>query len=176
MQRRQFITSGVVAGLGLLGTGAWWLRGAADRSELSLAHLLTQLRALDVNALQSTGSWSLAQIFLHCAQSVDYSMHGYPQQKAEWFKGSVGPGAFSVFVARGAMQHALDEAIPGAPALPDNVSTDVARNRLMTSLETFAGYAAELEPHFAFGRLSKREYEIAHVMHVQNHFDEIKAL
>ena len=64
-----------------------------------------------------TGTWTLAQMLNHAAQSIDYSIDGFPEMKSALFRGAVGSVAFAVFQARGKMGHTLDEPIPGAPAL-----------------------------------------------------------
>lgn len=173
MDRRQFIQAGLLGGIAAISAGSWWLGGAAERSELSLAALLKQLNDLDPSRLSSQGEWNPAQIFHHCAQSIDFSMRGFPQHKSDIFKSSIGSMAFSVFVAQDRMHHQLNEPIPGAPVLSDKTDVGAALQSLKNSLQSFTDYSGKLAPHFAFGVLSKREYEIAHVLHVQNHFGEI---
>jgi hypothetical protein len=44
--------------------------------------------------------------------------------------------------------------------------------RLTTALQDFDGYNGALKPHFAFGTLSKSDYALAHVLHINNHLQE----
>ena len=60
------------------------------------------------------GEWEPAQIFTHCAQSVEYSISEFPVHKSNIFKISVGKLAFS---SKGRMTHGLSEPIPSAPKL-----------------------------------------------------------
>jgi hypothetical protein len=113
-------------------------------------------------------------VFNHCAQSIDYSIDGYPELKPVWFRHSLGPAAFAVFSARGAMRHPLDEVIPGAAPLHEPSSQDQALQRLQMAFERFASHAGELQPHFAYGALSHAEYGQAHVMHLYNHLSLIR--
>ncbi|WP_371384045.1 DUF1569 domain-containing protein, partial [Salmonella sp. M9-3] len=53
--------------------------------------------------------WNLSQVLQHLAQSVEFSMQGFPALKGAWFRSSIGSAAFAVFNARGAMSHSLDE-------------------------------------------------------------------
>ena len=54
-----------------------------------------------------------------------------------------------------------------------NVESIIALNRLKKSLIDFDSYQGKLAPHFAYGELTKDEYEAAHVMHLYNHLQEI---
>jgi hypothetical protein len=72
------------------------------------------------------------------------------------------------------MTHVLNEPIPGAPLLNTNVDVITALNRLKKSLIDFDNYQGSLAPHFAYGKLTKDQYEAAHVMHLYNHLQEIK--
>lgn len=172
MNRRHFILASASAGIFLTGSTAW-LSIEGNNEPLSIDFALTKLAALMQQQPMATGNWKLNQIFNHCAQSVEYSMLGYPQHKSELFKKTAGKAAFSLFNAKGKMSHPLDEAIPGAPELGAGADTLQAYQRLRQSLLDFKHYSAELAPHFAYGHLSKSEYEAAHVMHFNNHLQEV---
>lgn len=173
MNRRTFLISALSCGaIGVAG-GSFWLRQPAHLDDLSIQALLDFLTSLDASKLRSDTRWSVAQTFYHMAQSVDYSISGYPQHKPDWFKSTLGAAAFSVFAAKREMTHNLEEAIPGAPDAPITLSPDEAIAQLMTSLKRFHHYEGPLADHFAYGPLSKQEYSLAHVMHVRNHFEQI---
>ena len=74
------------------------------------------------------------------------------------------------------MTHDLSEPIPGAPAIASEKDIKVALARLEKSLLVFKQYEGELSVHFAYGELSKEEYEKAHVMHLYNHLQEVNIL
>jgi len=183
MQRRQFlkhslVTTGAIAG-GIVGVGSttFLLIDDINPNEITITAALTKLARLSTKELASSGKWDLVQIFTHCAQSIDYSISGYPEHKSAWFKNTAGKVAFSLFSAKGQMTHSLDEPIPGAPIIPfENNSADKvnqAIEQLTQSLLSFDHFDGTLAPHFAYGELSKRDYEIAHVMHVYNHLNEV---
>jgi len=183
MQRRQFlkhslVTTGAIAG-GIVGVGSatFLLIDDINPNELTIKAALEKLTRLSTKELAYTGKWDLVQIFTHCAQSVDYSISGYPEHKSAWFKNTAGRVAFSLFSAKGRMTHSLDEAIPGAPIIAfENNSADKvnkALKNLQQSLFNFDLYRGQLAPHFAYGELTKRDYEIAHVMHCYNHLNEV---
>lgn len=121
---------------------------------------------------RSRGAWSLAQVLDHAAQSIEYSMRGYPQMKSAVFRATVGSAAFAVFDSRGAMRHGLDEPIPGAPALGADV--DAAGGRLLKAMQEFERFDGVLQPHFAYGSLDKAQYTRAHLMHLANHWQEVE--
>ncbi|MBL4584580.1 MAG: DUF1569 domain-containing protein [Pseudomonadales bacterium] len=173
MNRRTFIKATVASGV-LMGfsTGAFWLNDDSNSDELIITAALNKLELLGSTAV-SNGVWNPTQIFTHCAQSVEYSMSAFPQHNSKIFKSTVGPLALSVFVSKGEMSHGLSEPIPGAPPLPAAQNRSIALARLKNSMIKFSQYEGSLAPHFAYGMLTKREYEIAHVMHLYNHLNEI---
>ena len=103
------------------------------------ASLNDAMRELDrlknPQALPPATAWSWAQTLTHCAQSIEYSMAGFPAAKPRLFQLSVGAAA-----------------------------------RLRLAVRTYQGWQGPLRPHFAYGKLSKPEFERAHAMHLANHF------
>ncbi|MFG6416289.1 DUF1569 domain-containing protein [Roseateles sp. DC23W] len=120
-------------------------------------------------------AWSLSQVLQHLAQSIEFSMQGYPVLKGAWFRSTAGSAAFSVFNARGQMSHDLAEPIPGAPALDASQTLALAVNRLLAAMDAFAQFNGTLRPHFAYGELTKPQYERAHLMHLANHWTQFHA-
>ncbi len=135
---------------------------------------LAALQALPATARTKSG-WDLARVLQHAAQSIEFSMQGFPELKSALFRGSVGKLAFAVFDARGRMSHALDEPIPGAPALADGQPLPDAVRRLAKALNEFDAWRAPLAPHFAYGLLDKPAYTRAHLMHLADHWTELAA-
>lgn len=118
-----------------------------------------------------SGAFTLAQMLEHAAQSVEFSMQGFPAPKSALFQGTLGRAAFAVFDARGTMRHGLDEPIPGAPAL--SLPLEAAIQRLLAALQAFEAWQQPLAPHFAYGALDKNQYTRAHLMHLANHWTEV---
>lgn len=118
--------------------------------------------------------WNLSQVLQHLAQSIEFSMQGFPALKGAWFRSTLGSAAFAVFNARGAMSHDLSEPIPGAPALDGSQVLKLSVQRLLDAMEAFAAFQGELRPHFAYGSLSKAQYERAHLMHLANHWTQFQ--
>jgi len=118
--------------------------------------------------------WNLSQVLQHLAQSIEYSMQGFPALKGAWFRSTIGSAAFAVFNARGAMSHTLDEPIPGAPALDASQALKTSVQRLLNAMDAFAQFNGTLRPHFAYGELSKPQYERAHLMHLANHWTQFQ--
>lgn len=123
---------------------------------------------------RSNRGWSLSQTLQHLAQSIEGSMAGYPEPKSRLFVATVGAAAHAVFDARGRMAHALDEPIPGAPALQAGLPLDTAVLRLLRAMDSFEAHAGPLAPHFAYGTLDKPAYARAHQMHLANHWDRFE--
>ncbi|NQZ90244.1 MAG: DUF1569 domain-containing protein [Colwellia sp.] len=175
MKRRQFFKASLASGAAIIGIGAgtFLIIDEYDKNNLTIDLALKNLDALFNENMINLGEWDPAQIFVHCAQSVEYSMSHFPEHKSNLFKSTIGKLAFSVFSSKGKMTHALNEAIPGAPILDKNVEIIIALNRLKKALIDFDNYQGKLAPHFAYGELTKDEYEAAHVMHLYNHLQEI---
>ncbi len=176
MNRRQFIKASMLGGvtIGVLGGGVW-LSIEPNKEPLTIDAALTKLKLLSDRPILNLGEWNPYQIFTHCAQSVEYSMSGFPEQKSNLFKNSIGKLAFSIFSSKGKMTHGLSEPIPGAPVIALEKDVNIALARLEKALVEFKQFEGDLLPHFAYGDLSKREYEIAHVIHLYNHLQEIKS-
>ena len=119
--------------------------------------------------------WNWAQTLIHCAQSIEYSMAGFPHPKSRLFQRTLGAAAFAVFRRRGRMNHGLTEPIPGAPALDAGADHDQALARLRGAIRAFREWAGPLQPHFAYGALDHGQYELAHAMHLANHLSAFSA-
>jgi hypothetical protein len=119
--------------------------------------------------------WTLTQVLQHLAQSVEFSMQGFPALRGAWFRSTIGSAAFAVFNARGAMSHTLDDPIPGAPALDASQPLKTSVQRLLDAMDAFAQFNGTLRPHFAYGELTKPQYERAHLMHLANHWTQFQS-
>ncbi len=177
--RRNFVVSltGASAALTTIGLAACTDNSANDRQLQfrSLAAAQEELTHLaQAGALLSSAKWSWAQTLHHCAQSIEYSMSGFPQSKSGLFQHTIGPAAFGAFSWRGRMTHDLSDPIPGAPALDANADPNQALARLRASILAFENWSKPLLPHFAYGELSKKEYELAHAMHLANHLSAFR--
>jgi hypothetical protein len=137
----------------------------------SLDAAFGRLETLDLSAIESTGDWGLGQMFNHLAQGVEFSMQGYPIQKPRLFQETVGTLAFKVFAAKGKMSHGLSEPIPGEVVA--ELSAQDGLSRLWTSLEVFRDFDGSLKPHFAYGGLNKVQFAKAHLLHIENHLEEV---
>lgn len=172
LARRTFLMSG--AAVAVCGCGG---PGAADRQLVfaTLADAMRELDRLSDAIALDAANWTWSKTLLHCAQSIDYSMSGYPKPKPALFQHTAGAIAFSYFCSRGRMSHNLIEAIPGAATLDANAAVTTAVAALRKSVAAFQAYSGTLMPHFAYGALSKAEYERAHAMHIANHLSVFDA-
>lgn len=166
-------TGGVITGLGI---SHHLLTRPQVHPELAIHVALERLSKLNFDSIDRIGDWESSRTLNHLAQSIDFSMSGYPEMKSEVFQKTVGQLAFSVFQARGRMSHNLGEAIPGEIIDQSPTSASDALNRLLSTLERFEGFQEELQPHFAYGSLTKDQYAIAHVMHINDHLAELNTV
>jgi hypothetical protein len=114
-------------------------------------------------------SWNLSQTLQHCAQTVRYSVTGYPALKPALFRATAGALAKRVFLRRGAMRHSLDAVIDGAPPLDPLMPVTEAAAGLTDAVALFTGHAAEHAPHPAYGRCTHDEFARLHAMHLAEH-------
>ena len=165
MRRRSFA---IVAALPLAACGV-----AEVQTFPTLAAVRGAIAALGARD-RSDGAWPLPMVLNHLAQSIEYSIDGYPELKSALFRSAIGSVAFAVFEARGKMGHSLSEPIPGAPALDAPAALEPAKSRLLAALQRFEAHEGELAPHFAYGALDKAQYTRAHLMHLANHWSEVR--
>ena len=174
---RRFTLRRLGLGAVVVGVPALWWASAPAALKLpafdSVASALRTLAELKAQPARSTGAWDLAHVLHHAAQSIEYSMQGFPQPKPAWFRSSVGPLAATVFSARGRMNHDLAEPIPGAPDIAQGQHLPAAVDRAIAALHAFEQYTGALAPHFAYGDLGKADYTRAHLMHFANHWQEV---
>jgi hypothetical protein len=138
----------------------------------SVSDALRDLAQLQTRPLRSSGAWDVPHVLHHVAQSIEYSMTGFPRLKPAWFRATVGPLAFAVFRWRGRMSHPLDQAIPGAPDIAQDLPLGPAVARLVAAFAAFERHRGALCPHFAYGALDKAAYTRAHLMHLADHWRE----
>lgn len=141
----------------------------------TLASASTAIESL-ARGYQHSGAWTLAQMLNHAAQSIDYSIDGFPELRSALFRKAVGSVAFAVFQARGKMGHTLNEPLPGAPALDPQAPLEPAIASALAALRRFENHTGALAPHFAYGELDKAQYTRAHLMHLANHWTEVARL
>lgn len=120
--------------------------------------------------------WSLPQMLQHAAQSIEFSIQGYPEPRSALFQHTLGKAAFTLFDVRGKMSHDLAEPIPGAAGLDAQQSLKTSVQRLLDAMEAFSEHKGTLKAHFAYGELSRAEYQRAHLMHLANHWTQVQAL
>lgn len=174
MNRRNVLLGVATGGVLIASGGVLGIKADDSTASLTMDSAIQALDKLMTEKVVTLGEWNLSQIFVHCAQSIEFSMSGFPDHKSAVFKNTVGKLAFAAFSAKGEMTHGLDEAIPGAPAIEASTDLNAAYTRLRGAMTMFQSFEGSLAEHFAFGSLSKQEYEQAHAMHFYNHLLEIE--
>lgn len=166
-RRRVVLAGGAAAAVGV---GAFIASGSMRFRSLDEAR--AAVAPLAERPMRTTGAWNLSQVMNHAAQSVEFSLDGFPQPKPALFQATLGRTAFALFDARGQMHHSLHEPIPGAPALAADAPLPAAVQRLLAAFDRFERHEGALQPHFAYGALDKPAYTRAHLMHLANHWAE----
>lgn len=180
MNRRQFMQFSLTTATMLTIGGTAWVSVEPQVVPLDIDSMITLLDKVMISHPVANGEWDVAQILQHCAQSVEYSMLGYPQHKSDLFKVTLGSLAFAMFESKRKMSHNLSEPIPGAAILDKHLLLNTSHNltnayaRFKQSLIDFRAYDGVLAPHFAYGALTKKQYELAHGMHFMDHLLEVE--
>ncbi|MFN7665729.1 MAG: DUF1569 domain-containing protein [Inhella sp.] len=169
MDRRHFVLTGAVV-------SAAGLTGCEGKMESFKTLAEARERVLDLRRKtpELDSAWTLSAMLQHLAQSIEFSMAGFPEMKSAAFRAVVGKLAFAVFNARGSMSHNLTEPIPGAPALSTQQPLDASVQRLLDALAAFEAWGGPLRPHFAYGDLDKAQYTRAHLFHIANHWTQLR--
>lgn len=118
------------------------------------------------------GAWSLYKTLSHGAQSIEFSLTGYPAHKSSLFKGTAGKLALHIFLARGAMSHDITMPIPDAPAITEEGEAMQGFLRLQEAVQKFWNHNGTFQEHFAYGKLTKAQYDKIQALHLANHLSE----
>jgi hypothetical protein len=145
----------------------------ARRKINSLQEIKTDLVALDPTGVATDGPWSVAQVLAHCAQSIEYSLIGFPLAKPAWFQATIGKLALGKFLRQGYMSHDLTAAIPGAPP-PHDGDPREALDRLIAAIDKFEAHDGPFAPHFAYGSVDKARYGRVQAMHIAQHLESFR--
>ena len=182
MERRNFIKKALYTATGLVvvggGATGFFHYHFSDRNHakriLNFSNLQEALNELDriekAAELQIAGDWSLYQNLIHCTQSIEFSLLGYPENKPALFQKTIGKLVFHKFEGQGYMRHNRNEPIPKAPEIIKNGDLKEAFTKLRKTISDFEKFQGNLAPHFAYGQLSKVEYTKAHAFHLADHF------
>jgi hypothetical protein len=109
----------------------------------------------------------------HCAQSIECSIDGYPRPAAWLIRVLVGPWVLKRFLKKGFMRHDTNAPVPGVPPPEGGLSAEAGVARLESAIRRFVAHSGALAPHFAYGPVSKQNYEAIHAMHTANHLDAL---
>lgn len=120
------------------------------------------------------GGWSPGQVLAHCAQSIELSLTGFPRQRSWVVRNVFGPLVKRRFLKAGRMTHDLVGPIPGADELDPATTQDEGRERLVRAIASFRAHQGPLQPHFAYGAVSREEYEALHTMHLADHLSSMQ--
>ena len=133
-----------------------------------LEDTLSRIEVIARSHAEPSLGWPLPHVLEHCAQSIEFSMDGFPRLKPWVIRATIGKLVARRFIARGALQHDLRAPIPSAPAL-EQTQVEPALGRLRDAVARFRARVEPLSPHFVFGELSKSQYEQLHALHILDH-------
>ena len=117
--------------------------------------------------------WSLYKVLMHMAQSMEYSMTGYPQMESSAMMAAARLVFFNVFKPQGYMSHDLGAPVPGAPDIEDDGPLEDALLRYRNACSDFQNFTGALMPHFSYGELDYDNWELAHAFHAADHYSSL---
>lgn len=176
MSRKSFLK--LTAGVAVASTVAPTLTGcAASGRALTFSTIDEVLNELDLmeenlDTLVMDQPYTLYKALTHMAQSMEYSMTGYPKLDSPLAQ-SIKKIGFNIFKSQGYMSHDLGAPVPDAPEIPDEGPIEDAFLRLRNACSDFQNYTGALHPHFSYGTLSYEDWELAHSFHCANHFSNL---
>lgn len=139
----------------------------------SLSEAKIKLLELSKSNDIKTSRWSLYKILVHCTQTIEYSMKGYPKLKPKILQLTIGKIAVNKFLKQGFMKHDLTAPVPGSPEISDAGYEKIAIENLISIIDKFIKYDDKLYPHLLFGNLSKDKYDHYFAMHIADHLSEV---
>jgi hypothetical protein len=122
-----------------------------------------------LQALTQVTDPGLGAPLAHCAQSIEYTLTGFPKPRGLLVRRFFGPRVLRRFLAQGFMTHDLAAPIPGAPVLDPATPLAVGRARLEAAIAAFRAHQGPLAEHFAYGVVSRADTERVQAMHVAEH-------
>lgn len=136
---------------------------------------LVETALIEVNLanVQMQQPWSLYKVLEHMAQSMEYSMTGYPQMESAALMAAARVVFFNVFKPQGYMSHDLGAPVPGAPEIPDDGPLEEAFLRYRNACSDFQNFTGALMPHFSYGELDYANWELAHAFHAADHYSSL---
>lgn len=135
---------------------------------------LEKIALLAPQKVQLLGDWSLHQNLVHCAQSIEYSLTGFPKHRPKIIQNTIGKIVFDKFDAQGYMSHDRNDPIPDAIPIEKEGDLEAAFDRVRKSISDFENHQTAYEPHFMYGKLTKSQYERTHYLHLADHLTGIK--
>ena len=149
-----------------------------DRREVhyeSLQDLLADAERLAGSDVRTVGNWTLGQIFIHLAQSMDSSIDG-TEMKFPWIMKKV----FGLIMNKEKM---LNNPLPPGFKIPKkgqaqfspdpSTSTEDGISALRAAIERCQNEASRAE-HPAFGELTREEWDKFHLRHAELHMSFVK--
>jgi Protein of unknown function (DUF1569) len=138
-----------------------------DLADLLQKHITENRPESEV--LASGSAWNLSQTIQHCAQTVGYSVTGYPRLKPALFRATVGALVKRLFLMRGAMKHSLGAEIDGAPPLDPDLPVTEAVASLVEAVALFTAHTGTPAHHPVYGRCTHTQFGRLHAMHLADH-------
>jgi len=132
---------------------------------MSFAQRIDALRSSTV----APQGWTLARAIAHCAQSIEYSLTGYPRLRSGLFRATIGPVVKRKFLRARRMTHDVLAPVAGAPDIAETITLADACDRAIAALARFDTHAGPFAPHLAYGTCSKAEYAQLHELHFDDH-------
>jgi hypothetical protein len=140
----------------------------------SLEEARAQLARVPWSRVRADGPWTVGQILVHCAQSLEYGLTGFPRNKSRLFRATIGRLALARFLSRGELSHDRAAPIPGAPE-PEPLDALAARARLERAIDAFRA-ADRFAEHFAYGAVDKARYDRVQALHIADHLSGLVAV
>lgn len=140
----------------------------------SIDDAIRELEEIESSVVETTGLWSLGQIYQHCAINLEHIMSSYPRILPLFVRRTIGPWAFRSMLKKGYMTEGNIN--PNAPKVREEIDFGPELKRLKANLIKFRNYEGPFPEHPFFGKLSLPEWKTLQSYHLANHLGNIRII
>ncbi|MEP7323347.1 MAG: DUF1569 domain-containing protein [Saprospiraceae bacterium] len=135
--------------------------------------VLIALEKMEQYPFKLKGDWDAYQHLMHCSQSLQLNVTGYPLEKSPLFQQTIGKVVFFLFNTQGSVSHNTNAFTEGTDPIHKNGLREGVQHYRKQIIQ-FLDWSGPLKAHAFFGKLSKQEIIHYHSMHFANHFEQFE--
>ena len=135
--------------------------------------VLIALEKMEQYPFKLKGDWDAHQHLMHCSQSLQLNITGYPLEKSHLFQKTIGKTVFFLFKTFGSLSHNTNAFTTGTDPIRKN-GLQEGIHEYRNQIIQFLDWKGPVKPHAFFGKLSKHDIIRYHSMHFANHLEQFE--